>query len=113
MKNRVFILLVFTVLFVACNNSSKNVVEITSHVYGNCEKCKRTIDSAAKIKGVSEANWNVDSKLLTFKIDTVITTSTLVLKSIAASGYDNEAFTGNDYAYQKLPACCQYERKDE
>jgi mercuric ion binding protein len=100
------------VFIVSCGGPSKNVVEKTAHVYGNCEKCKKVIESAAKIKGVEEAVWDVNSKLLTYKLDTILTSSSIILKSVAAAGYDNEEFIGNDYAYQKLPECCHYERKE-
>jgi len=46
------------------------------------------------------------------RIDTLTTSVSLILKSVAAAGYDNEEFIGNDYAYQKLPEACHYERKE-
>jgi copper chaperone CopZ len=111
MKNAILTLSAF-ILFTACANEGKKVVEKTAHVYGNCEKCKATIEKAAKINGTSEVSWSPDSKLLKYKIDTTITSTEAVLKSIAAAGYDNELYQGNDYEYQKLPDCCHYERKD-
>jgi copper chaperone CopZ len=87
-------------------------MERSLHVYGNCEKCKAVIDKAAKINGVQDANWDKESKLLTVKLDTAVTNVTAILKAVAAAGYDNEEFIGNDYAYQKLPECCHYERKE-
>lgn len=100
-------------MFFSCSDASKSVKEKTAHVYGNCELCKARIEAAAKIKGVNEASWNVDSKLLTFKLDTTITSVESILRAVAAVGHDNEAFMGNDYAYQKLPERCHYERKEE
>jgi copper chaperone CopZ len=102
----------FTMILVSCSNEPKTVVQKSAHVYGNCEKCKATIEKAAKIEGVTEVAWNADSKLLTVKLDSLQTNVDDVLKSVAASGYDNEKYHGDDYAYQKLPSCCQYERRD-
>lgn len=102
----------FTMILVSCSSEPKTIVQKSAHVYGNCEKCKATIEKAAKIEGVKEVAWDADSKLLTVKLDSLETNVDDVLKSVAASGYDNEKYHGDDYAYQKLPSCCQYERRD-
>lgn len=103
---------VSSLLFASCGTNSNTTVEKTFHVWGNGEICKHNIEKACKLNGVSDANWNVDSKLLKFKIDTAIITTDAVLKSVASAGYDNELFFGNDYAYSNLPEACQYERRD-
>lgn len=99
-------------LCVSCGSNSNTVVEKTFHVWGNNEICKHNIEKACKLNGVSDPNWNQDSKLLKFKIDTAILNTDAVLKSVASAGYDNELFFGNDYAYSNLPEACQYERRD-
>lgn len=105
------LLVLFTaIIFTACNKH--NDTEKTLAVFGNCEQCKARIEKAGKIDGVSEINWNVDSKLLTVKLDTTVTGTDAILKAIAAVGHDNELYHGNDYAYQNLPACCHYERQE-
>ena len=99
-------------LFLSCGTKTDTVVEKTFHVWGNNETCKKTIEKACKLSGVTDAKWNPDSKLLVFKVDTSIITTDAVLKSVASAGYDNELFFGNDYAYSNLPEACQYERRD-
>ena len=114
MKNPlVKLLIIITALFYSCGTSHTSTVEKTVKVWGNCEKCKTRIETAAKINGVSSAEWNIDSKLLKFKVDTTITTVNAVLKSVAHAGHDNEVFFADDYAYSKLPESCQYERRTE
>jgi copper chaperone CopZ len=102
-------------LLFSCNNSKKNSAVLLKqyHVWGNCSKCKATIEKACNINGVNTAIWSEDSKLLTLKIDTSILAVETVLKAIADSGYDNELFFANDYAYSKLDISCQYERRAE
>ena len=100
------------VLFISCGTNSNTVIEKTFHVWGNNDVCKKTIEKACTLNGVKDANWNPDSKLLKFNIDTAIITTNAVLKSVASAGYDNELFFGNDYAYSNLPEACQYERRD-
>jgi hypothetical protein len=97
-------------LCISCSRPSAPNQEKTAHVFGNCTICKSIIDQAAKVEGVNYANWNPGSKLLTFKIDSTVTNTNIVLKSVAEAGYDNEAYRADDIAYQKLPHCCQYER---
>lgn len=83
----------------------------TIKVWGNCDMCKAHIEKAAKTESVSKASWNKDSKLLTLVYDPSKIKSDDIQKKIAAVGYDTEKFKGDDKAYAKLDACCQYDRK--
>jgi hypothetical protein len=80
-------------------------------VWGNCSMCKAHIEKAAKADGVSKASWDKDSKLLTLVYEPSKVKSDDIQKKIAAAGYDTEKFKGDDKAYAKLDACCQYDRK--
>lgn len=113
MKKPLLILFILAGLFYACNSPKNSTVEKSVKVWGNCEKCKARIETAAKIKGVSSVDWHVDSKLLQFKVDTLIASPSQVLKAVAHAGHDNELFFGDDYAYSALPETCQYERRTE
>ena len=48
---------------------------------------------------------------MTVKFDTTKITLDGIQQLIAKSGYDNDGYYGDDYAYGKLQDCCQYERK--
>lgn len=118
MKNR--ILSIITGLFTigsavftsACTSKSDGGKEMTFKVYGNCDMCKKNIEGALeKEKGVLSAEWNKDTKVMSVSYDSTETDSKRINKLIAASGYDTELERGNDEAYNKLPECCQYERK--
>ena len=98
---------VFT--FAQTSESTSSKTE-TIKVSGNCEMCKSSIEKAAKIDGVSKAEWNKDSKLLTLAYNPSKVTSDAVQKSIATVGYDTEKFKATDAAYKSLPSCCQYDR---
>lgn len=82
----------------------------TIKVSGKCEMCKSKIEKAANIDGVSKAEWNKDTKVLTLAYNPSSVTSDAVQKSIAAVGYDTEKFKATDEAYKSLPSCCQYDR---
>jgi periplasmic mercuric ion binding protein len=108
---KIIVFLVAAIIVLSCSTGKKGTAQFTEHVWGNCEKCKANIENACKIQGVSEADWSVDSKLLTLKLDTSIVSVESVLKSVAKAGYDSEKFFADDYSYGALPQCCQYERR--
>jgi len=89
----------------------KNVKTETVAVNGNCDMCRKTIETTAYSKKVSEAVWNKDSKTATLRFDSSKTTADAILKKIALAGYDNQNYLAPDAAYAKLSACCQYPRK--
>jgi copper chaperone CopZ len=80
-------------------------------VWGNCDLCKARIEKAAKIDGVSKAEWNKDTKVLTLVYNPTVVTSEEVQKRIAAAGHDTEKFKADDKVYDNLPGCCHYDRK--
>ncbi|MDP2385775.1 MAG: heavy-metal-associated domain-containing protein [Bacteroidota bacterium] len=83
----------------------------TFKVWGNCEMCKETIEGSLKVEGITKADWNVDSKIITVTYDTTKITLDQIQKNIASVGYDNEKYKGDDKAYNELAGCCQYDRK--
>jgi periplasmic mercuric ion binding protein len=80
-------------------------------VWGNCEMCKAKIEKAAKIESVSKASWDKETEVLTLVYNPTKEDTDLVLKKIAAEGYDTEKFKADEKSYKSLPACCQYERE--
>jgi periplasmic mercuric ion binding protein len=81
----------------------------TFDVSGNCGMCKSNIEKAAKAAGASYAVWNETSKKLTVKYAKNTSTAKIQQK-VAEAGYDNAGAKASDEAYNKLHACCQYER---
>lgn len=109
MKNvRLFLLsFVFAATALLANAQAKTEVIPVS---GNCGMCKANIEKAAKTAGVSVADWNKDSKMLTVKYDEKKTSTEKIQKAIANVGYDTRDVKGVDEAYEKLHKCCKYER---
>ena len=83
----------------------------TIKVSGNCGMCKDRIEAAAKVDGVTKADWNKDTKLLTLVYNPAMVKSDDVQKKVAAVGHDTEKFKAQDAVYAKLPGCCKYDRK--
>lgn len=82
-------------------------------VSGNCGMCESKIEKAAKEAGASAAEWNKDTKVLTVSYNSSSTNAVKIQQAIAKVGYDTRDFKASDEAYNKLHACCQYERAAE
>ena len=100
-----FILGISSLTLIAGNNTEK------FKVAGNCGMCETRIEKAAKsVDGVSEADWNKDTKLLEVTFDTDQTDVLAIHKAVAEVGHDTEKSAAADEVYDELPGCCKYER---
>ena len=109
MKTRIlsvlFILGVSSLTLIAGNKTEK------IKVAGNCGMCETRIEKAANsVDGVSEADWNKETKLLEVTFDTDQTDTHAIHKAVAESGHDTEKCSAGDEVYDELPGCCKYER---
>ncbi len=96
--------------FSSCNAQIKNAITESVKIYGNCEMCENTIETAGSVKKIANVDWNKDSKIATITYDSTKTNQDEILKRIALAGYDSDKFLAPDDVYSKLAACCQYER---
>lgn len=99
-------------LFVAysCKAQIKNAKTESVKIFGNCGMCETTIEKAGNKKKIAKVDWNEDSKMATLIYDSTKTNQDEILKRIALAGYDSDKFLAPDEVYNKLAACCQYER---
>lgn len=106
-----FAAIIFSIFAVNTSNAQTTKTE-TIKVWGNCGMCKTTIEKSAKKAGAKTASWDEDSKELkvTYVVDK--TSSAKIQEAIAKSGYDTQDFTAVKTAYNNLPGCCKYDRKD-
>jgi copper chaperone CopZ len=79
-------------------------------VSGKCGMCKTRIEKAAKIEGVTKAEWDADKQLLTVTYMPDMVKIDDIQKKIAAVGHDTEKFMSDDKVYDKLPGCCKYRK---
>jgi mercuric ion binding protein len=120
---KIFFVFCLALFIVSCKNHENKEQEETKidgttgittsnfKVWGNCEMCQETIEGALKMEGVAKSSWNKDTKIISVSYYDKKITLDQIQKSIAAAGYDNEKYKGDDSAYKALPECCQYERK--
>lgn len=114
MKSIKFIIPTLLAVLISINSFAQTKANSTKtesyKVSGNCEMCKATIEKAAKVDGVSKAEWNQKTKVIAITYNPSKVKADDVLKKIAVAGYDNEKFKAEDKTYAKLPSCCQYKR---
>jgi copper chaperone CopZ len=114
MKSIKFIITAILAALISINSFAQTKANSTKtesyKVSGNCDMCKATIEKAAKVDGVSKADWNQKTKIIIISYNPSKVKADDVLKKVAAAGYDNEKFKADDKAYAKLPSCCQYKR---
>jgi len=83
----------------------------TFKVYGNCNMCKKTIESSLKdVEGIQKADWDVKSKMMTITFNPHQISLKSIKEKIASVGYDTDEVKAQESVYNKLPNCCQYER---
>ncbi len=82
-------------------------------VSGNCGMCKQRIETALKVPGITAAEYDVKTKLLTLRYDAAKLNLNQVEQMVAAAGHDTPNFKATDAAYSKLHDCCKYERESK
>jgi len=116
--NIIFTLLITFLLTASLNaqeeNTTKTVILQTEsfEVLGSCGMCEARIEKAAKVEGVTEAEWKQEDNTLTVVYNSEITSKETIQKSIAAAGHDTELFKADAVVYDALPRCYQYKRKE-
>ena len=108
---KIYAAILFSIFAINTSFAQSAVKKETIKVWGNCDMCKTNIEKAAKKAGATVANWNEESKELKVSYAATKTSSVKIQTAIAKSGYDTQDFTGDNNAYNKLHACCQYDRK--
>ena len=110
MKTVKIIIVAILAIVISSNVYSQSVTTKTEtiKVSGNCDMCKARIEKAAKIDGVSKAEWNKKEKTLIATFDLAKINIDEIGKKVAAAGHDNEKVKADDKVYDKLPGCCKY-----
>lgn len=108
---KIIIIAILAIAFTSNTNAQTTTAKSkteTIKVSGNCDMCKARIEKAAKIDGVTKAEWSKKDKTLTATFDPSKTNIDAIANKIAAAGHDNDKAKATDATYEKLPSCCQY-----
>lgn len=87
-----------------------NVKTETFTVLGNCGMCESIIEKSAVKAGAVKADWDMETDQMTVTFDPTVTSVDAIQKAIALAGYDNAGYKAPDDVYEKLHACCHYDR---
>lgn len=91
--------------------TTDNHLEEKFMVLGKCDMCKKRIESTLMgMAAVSFVNWNIETMVLTIRFDPKQTSLTTLKKKLAEIGHDSDEFKASDKVYEKLHACCKYDR---
>lgn len=113
MKNTILgIMLLFVAFSTQAQDKKNKNAKYSIEVNGNCEQCQKRIQKAAySVAGVKSAIWSIETHQLDLILDEEKTSVELVKKAVAKVGHDSENEKASQNSYDKLPGCCQYERK--
>ena len=111
MKKILIILLALPLGIFAQEKKKKNT-KAQFTVHGNCEQCEKRIEKAAlSIKGVKSADWDIPSNLISLIYDPKKVVLKAIHSKIVDKGHDTSEARATEEDYEKLPKCCQYQRK--
>ena len=82
----------------------------TFKVWGKCDMCKSRIEKTVKAEGVTSADWDTKTSMLTVTYDPSKTNQDALSRKLASVGHDTEKYKAPDEVYAKLPGCCHYDR---
>ena len=89
---------------------SSKIDTVTLQVPGVCNMCKSRIETTTyDLPGVKSVNWDLETEVLTAVIQTKKVSRQQIADALAAKGYRSELAKADKTAYDKLPACCQYD----
>ena len=87
----------------------KETQSATLTVQGNCDMCKERIEETVrKVKGVTKAVWNKQTKQLAVVFNARSTTTDAIEKALAKAGHDTAHYKADRATYDALPECCKY-----
>ncbi len=90
------------------NQSISQTVSTTFFVDGVCGMCKERIEQAVRVKGVSSAEWDVNSLILSITYDSSFVKLIELHKKIAKVGHDTELVKATQEEYDNVHGCCKY-----
>lgn len=107
---KTIITLMIALIFSVKMSAQTTISTTTISVKGNCGECKDRIENAADVKGVKNAVWNEDTKILTVTYDSKKVSLEQIEKAVAKAGHSTVNQKADATGYKNLPTCCKYEQ---
>lgn len=102
MKKIFLAILMVGTLGVTAKNITKTIL-----VKGECGECKENIEAALDLPGVSFAEWNEETKMLTVRFNDKKISENDIHSTISNLGYATDRLEANKTSQSKLSKCCQ------
>lgn len=109
-NNSIFGAILLMIFFVGINSNAQSNELKTAEIKTSavCEMCKERIEEKVlKLDGVSKANLDVETKLLTVEYDESKISLKEIRIAISKTGYDADDVKRDPKVYKKLPKCCR------
>lgn len=106
MKSKNIFLVLFVLLATPLVSQTNDTLKFNTD--GVCGMCKDRIEEALDIKGITFANWDVDSHETTVIYNPNKFTPLQIHQVVANVGHDTKLVKASDKAYDKLHDCCKY-----
>jgi periplasmic mercuric ion binding protein len=111
MKTNIIYIILFLFGSLTTFGQSKTTTA-TIKVFGNCEMCKKRIETALDQPGIKMANWDTKSKNLEVVFNSRKISEQKIHDLVAAAGHDTERVKAKNEVYAELPFCCLYRDHD-
>ena len=106
MRIKFFVSALFLFLFVSSSMAQMSKVDIKTSAV--CEMCKEKIENElAQTSGISSAELNVKSKILSVEFKERKITHDEICEIISNLGYDADGVKADPEKYKALPNCCK------
>ena len=92
----------------ANNLSAQKVVETSFHVSGVCGMCEDRIEKAVDVKGVKQADYDLDTHTLSIAYNPKHISEDEIHQLLNAVGHDTEKSKATDEQYDTVHGCCKY-----
>jgi len=103
-----FLLLLVLGSFLQSCSETKANAETKFWVRGNCEMCKKTIETALnETSGVAAATYNLSANEAVISFDSTQIDIEALHKTVADAGYETQSTLADPGAYNDLPLCCK------
>jgi periplasmic mercuric ion binding protein len=96
-----------TLMMVVALGASAKTVTKQILVKGECGMCKEKIEKALDMPGVSFAEWNVETKMLTVRYNDKKVSEDKIHETISGLGYATDKLEANKDGQNKLESCCK------
>ena len=116
MKTQYIILSFLFILFTSFTINAQKVFNYSAKkeslkVWGDCSMCKKRIELAAKNTDAQTAVWDEESKMILVSFNTYKPNTVKIQQAITTAGYETKDLSATSEAYNNLPECCHYDRK--